>query len=390
MISLLVAPVTGFYVLSQSLPWQLRSLRCPNPTVSHVTVTNNQAGHLGNSSYNNVISRSPESAGGSAGAPFRAIVVGALADVPRALEHPAIGSRARFDVLAVVPVEADDHAVPRATIFELIAEHSADTIVVAGPILRSAMDELGEIAVTVACRLLVVMPAPVPSQHDPVIVWEGEHPLIQLAVVRNHGVQNLLKRAFDIVASATTLILASPVIALAAVAVKLTSPGDAFFGHQRVGRGGKRFKCWKIRTMTKDAEQRLRLDREMHDAYRSNGYKLPDRTDPRVTPVGRFLRQTSIDELPQLWNVLVGDMSIVGPRPLISDELHHYAGSVLTLLSVRPGLTGAWAVNGRHRLKYPRRAEVELEYVRTCSLRTDLYIMIRTATAVVDFGPESN
>lgn len=317
-------------------------------------------------------------------------MVGVVSDVPRALEHPAIGSRSRFDVVGVVPVEPDETTVQRTAICSMVREHGADTILVAGPISRQAMDDLGEIAVTVACRLLVVMPAPVPSQHDPVIVWEGEHPLIQLAVVRNHGVQNLLKRAFDVVASAAALLVCAPVIAVAAVTVRMSSEGNAFFGHERVGRGGRRFRCWKIRTMAANAEERLRTDPALNESYRNNSYKLPDNVDPRVTPVGKFLRQTSIDELPQLWNVLKGDMSIVGPRPLIADELHHYTGSVLTLLSVRPGLTGAWAVSGRHRLKYPERAQVELEYVRTCSLRTDLAIMIRTATAVVDFGNEVN
>ncbi|MEP6835813.1 MAG: sugar transferase [Gemmatimonas sp.] len=332
----------------------------------------------------------PHSKSGPNGIPFRALVVGAIADVPRALEHPAVGLRSRFDVVGVVPVEPDDDNVPRTIICQLIAEYRADTILVAGPIRRSAMDELGEIAVTVACRLLVVMPAPVPSQHDPVIVWEGEHPLIQLAVVRPHGVQNILKRAFDIVAAAAALVVLAPIVVVAGIAVQLSSPGGMFFGHERVGRGGKRFRCWKLRTMAVDAEERLRRDPALHESYRNNSYKLPDHIDPRVTPVGRFLRQTSIDELPQLWNVLTGDMSVVGPRPLIAEELHHFAGSVLTLLSVRPGLTGAWAVNGRHRLKYPKRAAVELEYVQNCSLRTDVFIMLRTASAIVDFGPETN
>lgn len=353
----------------------------------HVTLTNTQAGHRVNNRTENP-QYPAKSVSGVSGVPFRAVVVGTLADVPRALEHPAVGSRSRFDVVAVAEIEPDDDRVPRASICRLITDQQADTILVAGAIRRSAMDELGEIAVTLACRLLVVMPAPVPSQHDPVIVWEGEHPLIQLAVVRHHGVQNLLKRAFDVVASASALLVTAPLVAVAALAVSLTSDGRAFFGHERVGRGGQRFRCWKIRTMSADAEERLRTDPALHANYRSNGYKLPDNSDPRVTTVGRFLRKTSIDELPQLWNVLKGEMSIVGPRPLIAEELHHYAGSVLTLLAVRPGLTGAWAVNGRHRLKYPRRAEIELEYVRRISLRRDLAIILRTATAVIDFGAE--
>ena len=138
--------------------------------------------------------------------------------------------------------------------------------------------------------------------------------------------------------------------------------------------------------MTADAELRLQRDAELLEAYQRNDFKLPEASDPRVTRVGRILRQSSIDELPQLWNVLVGDMSLVGPRPLVAEELRHYAGDVLTLLSVRPGLTGAWAVSGRHHLAYPRRAEIELAYVRTHSLRRDLRILLRTASAVFDPG----
>ena len=335
----------------------------------------------------NVLSSNAQSLSG--GAPFRALVVGSLADVPRALEHPVVGARSRFDVVCVLPLDEDELTVPRTTICELVAANAADTILVAGPISRNAMDELGELAVTMACRLLVVMPAPVPRLHDPVIVWEGEHPLIQLAVVSDNGVRNVLKRVFDVVVAATVLALTAPIVGAAALAVRLTSSGNAFFGHERVGLGGRRFFCWKIRTMTADAEARLRADPVLHESYRNNSYKLPEHSDPRVTRVGHFLRQTSIDELPQLWNVLKGDMSLVGPRPLIADELHHYTGSVLTLLSVRPGLTGAWAVNGRHRLHYPRRAEIELHYVRNCSLRYDLVILFRTAAAVIDFSPDA-
>ncbi|MEP6780047.1 MAG: sugar transferase [Gemmatimonadaceae bacterium] len=334
-----------------------------------------------------IVSLRPESA--HFGAPFRTLVVGSISDVPRALEHPAIGSRARFDVVCVLPVDADHVTVPRATIANLITTNTADTILVAGPISRGAMDELGELAVTMACRLLVVMPSPVPRLHDPIVVWEGDYPLIQLAVSRDRGVRNAFKRGFDVMASLGALIVAAPILAIAAIAVRGTSAGGAFFGHERVGLNGRRFRCWKIRTMSVDAEQRLRADPALHENYRNNSFKLPEHIDPRITRIGRFLRQTSIDELPQLWNVLKGEMSLVGPRPLIAEELQHFSGSVLTLLSVRPGMTGAWAVNGRHRLLYPKRAEVELDYVRNCSLKTDAMILIRTAAAVVDFTTDT-
>jgi lipopolysaccharide/colanic/teichoic acid biosynthesis glycosyltransferase len=135
-----------------------------------------------------------------------------------------------------------------------------------------------------------------------------------------------------------------------------------------------------------DAEQRLRRDPQLFERYRANDFKLPDDSDPRITYVGRFLRKSSLDELPQLWNVVRGEMSLVGPRPIVAEELQHYRGRVLTLLSVRPGVTGAWAVSGRHHLAYPRRADVELAYVRDRSAWLDLQILVRTIGAVLDPG----
>ena len=125
----------------------------------------------------------------------------------------------------------------------------------------------------------------------------------------------------------------------------------------------------------------------MYDAYLANNYKIPEEHDPRITRVGWFLRRTSLDELPQLWNVLVGDMSLVGPRPVVPPELaHYYPGAQRRLLlSVRPGLTGAWAVNGRHGVGYPERAEIELAYVRGWSLRTDLMVLVKTVRAVMTY-----
>jgi lipopolysaccharide/colanic/teichoic acid biosynthesis glycosyltransferase len=138
--------------------------------------------------------------------------------------------------------------------------------------------------------------------------------------------------------------------------------------------------------MRHNAQQLLEADPALRAAYQANDFKLPEAQDPRITRLGRWLRRSSLDELPQLWNVLVGEMALVGPRPLVAEELLHYRGAVLELLSVRPGITGAWAVNGRHALAYPRRAEVELAYVRTRTLRGDLRIVLRTVGAVLHPG----
>ena len=194
------------------------------------------------------------------------------------------------------------------------------------------------------------------------------------------------KRALDFTASAIGLVCLSPLLALLAAAIRLESPGAVLFYHERVGLRGRRFRCLKLRTMRADAEEQLRADATMFEEYRLNHFKIPDDRDPRVTPVGRFLRRASLDELPQLWNVLVGEMSLVGPRPVIDEELGLYNGSRDLLLSVRPGITGAWAVNGRHAVGYPERCELELRYVRAWSLRGDFGILVRTLAAVVSPG----
>jgi lipopolysaccharide/colanic/teichoic acid biosynthesis glycosyltransferase len=137
--------------------------------------------------------------------------------------------------------------------------------------------------------------------------------------------------------------------------------------------------------MYRDAEQRLHADPDLFSEYVENDFKLPAARDARITPVGRFLRRTSLDELPQLWNVITGEMSLVGPRPIVPDELQHYRGDTPLFLSLRPGMTGAWQVNGRSAVAYPQRTSIELDYVQRWSLVSDLGIMLRTFPAVM-FG----
>src|SRR5262249_43983830 len=137
------------------------------------------------------------------------------------------------------------------------------------------------------------------------------------------------------------------------------------------------------RTMRTDAEKILRANPELYHKYISNNYKLPEGDDFRITPFGRFLRATSLDELPQLINILKGDLSLVGPRPIVPQELEEYGDFAPFLLSVRPGLTGYWQVMGRSTIGYPRRAELELEYIRDQSLKNDMNIILKTIPAVI-------
>lgn len=204
-------------------------------------------------------------------------------------------------------------------------------------------------------------------------------PLLYIDEPRFTGATRVVKRAMDILGALLGLLLAVPLLLVAAVAVRATSPGPASFRQMRIGKDGRQFRVLKLRTMYVDAEARLAALRPTND---SDGllFKLLD--DPRVSPVGRFLRRTSIDELPQLWNVLVGDMSLVGPRPLpVRDS--DFVGHVRRRLLVRPGLTGLWQVSGRSTLGWDDAVRLDLYYVENWSLSLDLTILARTVLTVV-------
>lgn len=190
--------------------------------------------------------------------------------------------------------------------------------------------------------------------------------------------RGLLARAADLVGASTLLLLSLPILLLSAALVFLSSGRPVFFGHLRVGRGGRRFRCWKIRTMRSDAEERLAEDEELHRTYVANGFKLPAERDPRVLPIGRWLRRLHLDELPQFWNVIRGDMSIVGPRPIVPNEVTMFGEHALALLGRRPGVFGEWTSRGRKRPPYPERVRLEMEYVNDPSLTRSVRILVRT------------
>lgn len=191
------------------------------------------------------------------------------------------------------------------------------------------------------------------------------------------------KRIFDLVAAVLLFVLALPIIVLISVIIRATGY-PVIFSHVRVGLDRKHFRCYKFRTMVPDAEDvlhvMLRSDAGALREWRAN-HKL--RNDPRVTPFGRFLRRSSLDELPQLWNVLKGDMSLVGPRPIVEDEIEKYGNKALIYNSVRPGMTGLWQVLGRSNTSYSRRVSMDVLYVRRQSVSLDFWIMFKTAVVVL-------
>lgn len=194
------------------------------------------------------------------------------------------------------------------------------------------------------------------------------------------------KRAFDILGASVLLLLTAPLMLLTALVVRASDGGPALIGHVRIGCGGRPFRCLKFRSMVVDAEavlQRLLATNPSARQQWMRSRKLSD--DPRVTRIGRLLRVTSLDELPQLLNVLRGDMSLVGPRPVVMEELVEHYGPIASAhyLSVRPGIAGLWQASGRSNTTYAERVSLDAAYVRDMSLTKDLAILCRTAIAVL-------
>ncbi len=194
----------------------------------------------------------------------------------------------------------------------------------------------------------------------------------------------LTKRLFDITFSLLVLILFFPVYIVLALLIALSSEGPIFYLQERVGKNYRVFNCIKFRTMVTNADeilaQMMETCPEMRDEFNST-FKLKD--DPRITKVGHFLRITSLDEFPQFWNVLKGDMSVVGPRPLVVKELQKYGSHIDQVLTIRPGITGLWQVSGRNDIPYPKRVQIDLHYVRSRSFLLDLWIILKTINIVI-------
>ncbi len=194
----------------------------------------------------------------------------------------------------------------------------------------------------------------------------------------------VLKRSGDIVFSLAVLALGSPLLLLLALLVKLSSPGPVFYVQRRIGRGYKGFGCIKFRTMRKDADRILKTLLEQSPELKAEfkkDFKL--KADPRITPIGVFLRRSSLDELPQFINVLKGQMSVVGPRPIVWDELERYGRQMDEVLAVRPGLTGLWQVSGRNNLSYDARVQLDVSYARRRTVLLDLAIILRTVGVIL-------
>ncbi|MEQ1833719.1 MAG: sugar transferase [Candidatus Eisenbacteria bacterium] len=188
------------------------------------------------------------------------------------------------------------------------------------------------------------------------------------------------KRVLDVLGALAALVVLSPVIAVLALIVRLTSRGPVFYRSTRIGRGGRPFTFYKLRSMVKDADLKRQHLSHLNEA---DGPVFKIARDPRITPIGRLMRSTSLDEVPQFWNVLRGDMSLVGPRPPIPQEVAQYEPWQLRRLDVRPGLTCLWQISGRSRIGFQEWMRLDLEYIRHRSFALDLKILLRTIPAVL-------
>lgn len=259
----------------------------------------------------------------------------------------------------------------------------ADTVLLGGEFSNAAMRSITDTSLAAGCRLLAMPRSPTLAAIEPKATWINGQAMVELTAPSLQARQLVVKRLLDLLGAGLGLTVLGPVLLVIAGAIKIDSRGPVFFKQERLGARGRRFRCIKFRSMHRDAEALLRRNGELYQEYLANHFKLPEELDPRLTRVGRFLRKTSLDELPQLFNVLLGHMSLVGPRPIVPDELDHYGGEAPLFLSLKPGITGAWAVSGRSHVGYPDRAQVELSYIRTWSLTSDLMILLQTVPAVL-------
>jgi len=258
----------------------------------------------------------------------------------------------------------------------------AEVVVMCGQLEEDVVDPVVDAALIAGCRLISMPRALTRTGVTPSLVWRQGEVVVELTAPTLRGQYLVAKRAMDIVVSLVSLLVISPVLVLLAVLVKLDSDGPAIFAQSRVGQGGRVFRIYKFRTMSRDAEQQ-RAALASSSIYKdARLFKIEK--DPRLTRLGAWLRRTSLDELPQLWNVLKGDMSLVGPRPPLPSEValyevHHYAR-----FDVRPGITGPWQVSGRNQITdFEAIVRLETDYIRQWSVLRDLVIMLRTVPVVL-------
>jgi len=296
-------------------------------------------------------------------------VIGFLDDTPRPQDREALGARylgAVSELARLAPEHTIGrvvYALPRSELGARSVVHAVGVCEMLGVPVTIPLDLYDTRAASVVPRKLAGRPAFS-------LEIQSQHPGWKLAV----------KRGIDIVGATIVLVLALPVMAVVAAAIKRDSPGPVFYGQARCGRHGREFRFWKFRTMYVGSEARAAEIQELNE---QSGPVFKAKHDPRVTKVGRFLRRYSIDEMPQLLNVLAGQMSLVGPRPPLPSEVSHYELDHRGRLSMRPGITCLWQISGRNEIPFEDWVKLDLEYLERWSLSLDMAILVATVPAVL-------
>jgi exopolysaccharide biosynthesis polyprenyl glycosylphosphotransferase len=315
----------------------------------------------------------------------RAVMIGSATDARRTMKSAPFAARSEFTVIGFI---STDERVPLdalggiVQLIDVVTSYAVDTVIFCGHIDEHLFSELLVIADAAGCNVYTVArPAPM-TGHVPQLVWLRGVPLVQLTRPGLQGQQLVLKRAVDIIVATVGLIVLAPLLGAVALAVRLSSPGPIIFRQRRVGGGGRLFDILKFRSMVDGADaQRSQLTAA---SMYGDGRLFKLSRDPRVTAVGRFIRRTSLDELPQLWNVLRGEMSLVGPRPPLPSEVALYDEHHYSRFDMKPGITGPWQVNGRNRVTdFDEVIRLETAYLRRWMIWKDFAILLRTIPVVL-------
>jgi len=314
-----------------------------------------------------------------------AIFVGTSEDCRRALASPAF-SRVR-DLRGIGFVDTHNPAASGALghvreFSSLLESTGAEAVVLCGSLSDTHFHGVVEASFAAGCQVLA-MPRRIEAVGvDPAVLWRGGEPVVQLTAPSLRGQQLYVKRVMDVAGSLLGFVLGLPLMLIIAVAVRLDSRGPVLFRQRRVGMGGRPFEMLKFRTMQEDAESLKHTVAHLNASGDQRLFKVPN--DPRVTRLGAFLRRWSLDELPQLWNVLVGEMSLVGPRPFFEDDLVLYEVHHFGRLGAKPGITGLWQVSGRSDIvDFEEVVELDTRYVREWSILLDIKILLMTGPAVL-------
>jgi exopolysaccharide biosynthesis polyprenyl glycosylphosphotransferase len=313
------------------------------------------------------------------------ILVGPSADCRGIRGRRAFAHRSEHAVLGFVDMASPPHPESLGHVAALpgiIHERRVETVVLCGALDRDTLREVVDHAVTAGCHIYAVPPVFEVPGVSPAVVWKRGQPLVELAGQTLRAQQFLVKRALDVAGAALGLVLLSPLLAVLAAAIKLDSKGAVVFTQRRAGIGGRPFRMWKLRTMRVGADGLKEALAHLNHSGDPRLFKIME--DPRVTGLGGWLRRWSLDELPQLWNVLKGEMSLVGPRPFFESDLEYYEIHHFGRLGAKPGITGLWQVSGRSDIvDFEEVVALDTRYVREWSLLLDLEILARTVPALV-------